>query len=180
MINKRQVFVTIQYRDELSLGENRQKLGYAAYNWGILISPKVSAGKDCYAFDVSDAARPDPETRVDCNPNRDWVFRSKPNVDPLFSGHVLGRVMIGKVPNDIGTSAIEARLAAIPLPEKEAVPEQNCVSWTMSAIQALQEIRLAEQFDLKEFMAYAIRYADQRLKAVDATANVVNYTRRKK
>ena len=74
MTDKRQVFVTLHYRDELSLGENRQRLGFAACQWGILISPKVSKGRDCFTYDVSNAARVDPNTRTDLNPQRNWYF----------------------------------------------------------------------------------------------------------
>lgn len=148
MKNKRRVFVSIHYRGALSLGENRQQLGYAAYHWGILIAPKVDKKQDCYAFDVSDAAIPDPETRVDHNPNHEWVFRS----NPIVSGSLLGLIMIGKISNGVEMSEIRTHLQSIPVPQKNAIPEQNCVSWAMAAIQNLQENGFAEQFEMKKFM----------------------------
>lgn len=124
MSNKRRVFVLIHYCGALSFGENRERLGYAAYHWGILISPKVYRENDCYTFDVSDAARPDPETRVDRNPNHEWVFRS----NPIVSGSLLGLVMIGKIPIGVEISEIRSRRQSIPVPQRNAIPEQNCVT----------------------------------------------------
>lgn len=106
MSNKNRLFVSIYYRGALSLGENRQRLGYAVYNWGIVISPKVYKENDCYTFDVSDAAKPDPETRVNLNPDHEWIFRSNPTV----SGNLLGLIMIGKISNGIEISEIRIRL----------------------------------------------------------------------
>lgn len=92
MRNKRRIFLSIHYRGALSLGENRQRPGYTAYHWGILISPKVYKEQDCYTFDVSDAAVPDPETRLDHNPSYEWRFRSNPTV----SGSLLGLIILQK------------------------------------------------------------------------------------
>ena len=52
--------------------------------------------------------------------------------------------MIGKVPNEITDGEIQAHLDSVPLPIKDAVPEQNCVSWTRDAIQKLQAQSIAE------------------------------------
>ncbi|KFZ14652.1 hypothetical protein V502_05965 [Pseudogymnoascus sp. VKM F-4520 (FW-2644)] len=178
MSNKRRVFVSIHYRGGLSLGANRQRLGYAAYHWGILISPKVYKESDCYAFDVSDAARPDPETRVDHNPNHEWGFRSNPTV----SGSLLGLIMTGKIPNGVEISEIRTLLQSIPVPQKDAIPEQNCVTWVMSAIQTLQSSGFAEQFEINKFMDAGIEFADATLadkSGSPATVAKMNYTTRK-
>ncbi|OBT62172.1 hypothetical protein VE03_08337 [Pseudogymnoascus sp. 23342-1-I1] len=177
MSNKRRVFVSIHHRGALSLGENRQRLGYAAYHLGILISPKVYKEQDCYTFDVS-AARPDPETRVDHNPNHEWIFRSNPTV----SGSLLGLVMVGKIPNGVEISEIRTRLQSVPVPQRNAVPEQNCVTWTMSAIQTLQENGFAEHFDINKFMDVGIEFADATLSDKSGTPSTVakmNYITRK-
>ncbi|KAE8148038.1 hypothetical protein BDV25DRAFT_159097 [Aspergillus avenaceus] len=108
MSNKRRVMVTINHRDRLSLREHRAQLGFAAYHWGILIQPKNTKGSDSSTYDVSDAAMPDPHTRVDHNPNRDWIFRPKHRVNAELSGRLLGRVMVGKVPNNVPDAHIEA------------------------------------------------------------------------
>jgi hypothetical protein len=178
MSNKRRVFVSIHYRGALSPGENRQRLGYAAYHWGILISPKVYKERDCYTFDVSDAARPDPETRVDLNPNHEWIFRSNPTV----SGSLLGLVMIGKIANGVEISEIRTRLQLTPVPQRDVVPEQNCVTWVMSAIQTLQENGFAEFFEINKFMDAGIEFADKTLadkSGSPARVAKMNYTTRK-
>lgn len=177
MSNKRRVFVSIHHRGALSLEENRQRLGYAAYHWGILISPKVYQEQSCYTFDVSDAARPDPETRVDHNPNHEWIFRSNPTV----SGSLLGLIMIGKIPNGVEISEIRTHLQSIPVPQRDAILEQNCVTWVMSAVQTLQGSGLAEQFDMNKFMDTGIEFADATLSDKSGTPMVAktNYTTRK-
>jgi hypothetical protein len=179
MGNKRQVFITLHHRDEVSLGESRQRLGHAAYHWGVLISPKVSKGRDCHVYDITNAARPDPITRVDLNRDRNWLFRAIANIDPLSSDHLLGMVMVGKVPNGTSYIDIEDLLRSIPLPKKDTVPEQNCVTWVKAAIQKLQCAKLAEQFDLNKFMNYALGYADQRMGNSGTAASTINYTNRK-
>lgn len=134
MSGKPRVIITIHHRDELSLGDNRNQLGLSAYHWGILIQPKNPKGSDSTAYDISDAARPDPITRQDLNPNRDWHFRPKPGVNPVLSGRLLGKVMIGKVPNNLTDAGIEAILKEVPLPAKNAKPVQNCVTWILTAV----------------------------------------------
>jgi hypothetical protein len=55
--NKRRVVVALYHRDRLSLGDNRKRLGYEAYHWGILIMPKKprTGGRlDCNAYDATD------------------------------------------------------------------------------------------------------------------------------
>jgi hypothetical protein len=160
MRNKRRVIVTIHHRDELSLGHHRERLGHEAFHWGILIAPKKSRGSDCNAYDVSDGVTPDPESRQDLNPERDWLFRSKEQVDPTRSGRLIGRVLIGKVPNRITDAEIKNILAAVPLPVKNAAPAQSCVTWVLAAIRALQDAGIARQFDVNQFIAWALTYAD--------------------
>lgn len=178
--NKRRVFITWHHRHEFSIGENRQRFGSAAYHWGVLISPKKSVTRDCYAYDVSDGPHPDPMTGVDHNPNRDWVFRAKPNVNPMLSGHLLGRIMIGKVPRSVTHAEIQTCLESIPLPRKGVLPEENCVSWVKSAVRRLQEKGLAERFDIDRLVADSLAFADQRMESPNSTANIINYTSRPK
>lgn len=150
MSNKRRVMVTVHHRSGLSLRDNRVRLGLAAYHWGILIQPKKPKGDDSNAYDVSDGAKPDPTTRHDLNPDREWLFRAEEGVNPLRSGHLLGRVMIGKVPNHVTDADIEDLLRKVPLPLKNT--EQNCVTWVSASIQALQKEKLAEEFDVNQLM----------------------------
>jgi hypothetical protein len=105
-------------------------------------------------------------------------FRVTTKVDPKLSAHLLGMVMIGKLPNEVDSSEVETRLRSLPTPQKNAIPEQNCVTWVISAIRTLQDAGLAEQFNLDEFMAYAIGYADQRMDNPAGAKDIVNYTSR--
>jgi hypothetical protein len=168
MSNKRRVMLTIHHRDELSLGPNRARLGYATYHWGILIQPKKSKGSDSNAYDVSDGA---------FNPNFEWRFRATRGVDPLRSGRLLGRVMIGKVSNNVADTQIEAILRAVPLPVQNTTPEQNCVTWILAAIPALQQHGLAEVFDVDQLLASALQRGHSWLKDPGPN-NFYNYTDR--
>lgn len=166
--------VTIHHRDEMSLGENRSRLGYEAFHWGILIAPKGSKGPDCTAYDVSDGAIPDPNTRQDLNPERNWFFRPKERVDPIRSGRLIGRVLIGKVPNHISDAQIQTILVAVPLPIKNTT--ESCVTWTSAAIRSLQNNGIAKQFDIDRFMGRALTLADEWL-AKPKSDNLYDYTR---
>lgn len=87
--------------------------------------------------------------------------------------------MIGKVPNEITYADIRALLEVIPVPQKGALPEQNCVTWTRTAICKLQENGLVEQFALDRFMDKSLAFADQRLHNTDSTPTYINYTGRR-
>ncbi|KAL4946373.1 hypothetical protein BDV06DRAFT_136977 [Aspergillus oleicola] len=176
--NKRRVFLTLHHRDELSLSKNRRRLGHASYHWGILITPKRSKGRDCYAYDVTNAVDPDPFTRIERNPDYEWRFRHKDNVDPMISGSLLGRILIGKVPHGISHKEIQAILEEVLVPRKNMRPEENCVTWTRGAIRKLQRTGLVEQFDVKRFMDDALKFANGRLGDPGGTVNIINYTRR--
>ena len=171
MHEKRRVFVALHYRDHLSLGEHRQELGFSAYHWGILVSPKVSIGRDCFACDVSNGVRLDPETWTDLNLERDWYFRSSCKVDPVQSAHLLGMVMIGELPPDVQDSSVRLRLEYLPLPRRETT--ENCVTWIQHAITVLQAEEWVEMFDLNEFMVFALDFADQRMQDPEMTENII-------
>ncbi|PGG95570.1 hypothetical protein GX51_08215 [Blastomyces parvus] len=70
------------------------------------------------AYDVSDGVRLNGETGQDLNSERDWFFRVKNNVNPLDSGRLVGRVMIGKVPPQTTENDLETILRGVPLPER--------------------------------------------------------------
>lgn len=195
MRNKRRIFVTIHYRGQYSLREHRQRLGHAAYHWGILITPKTPTGKDCHLYDASDGMRPDPITGEDHNPTREWYFRANTNLDLDTVNRLLGRVMVGKVADDgADSSTIQARLEAVPLPVNSSNnsnetmgPEQeqgqgqglvqNCVSWVKEAVRKLQGVGFVEEFEVDGMMDAALRFADECMKKPDNRA-VMNYTRR--
>ncbi|PWY94725.1 hypothetical protein BO94DRAFT_282623 [Aspergillus sclerotioniger CBS 115572] len=174
--NKRRVLVTLHYRGALSLRENRERLGFAVYHWGILVAPKASTGRGCYSFDVSDGINLDPGSGVNRNPNFEWVLRAKTGVNPLPSSHLLGRVMIGKISHDVSFEQLDALLRSIPLPRK-GVSGENCVSWTRAAVAKLQEKGWAERFNIDCFMDDSLAYAHQRMDA-DDVKSIINYTSR--
>lgn len=178
MRNKRQVFVSLQHRSALFIRENRQCICYAAYHWGLLICPNNPKGSDCYAFDASDGILLDEISGVNLNPEGYWNFREKANINPQAINHLLGSVMIGKLPNDVALAEIRGLLESIPLPEQGAQSEQNCVTWTRAAICKLREKGLVEEFDLDRFMDDALAYADQRLHNFESTPASINYTGR--
>jgi hypothetical protein len=163
MSNKRRVFLTLFGRDELSVGENRMRLGSEAYHWALLIAPKSfqkSATAVCHSFDVTNGAKVDPENRVNLNPNGDWYHRHKQNMDPARSGRLLCMIMIGKVPNNVDLAQIVTALGQLQLPSRH-VQGQHCVWWIKRAVRQLQLMGLAEQFDIDRLEADGLRLADQ-------------------
>lgn len=187
MRNKRRIFVTIHYRGQYSLREHRQRLGHAAYHWGILITPKQPTGKDCHLYDASDGIRADPITGEDHNPTREWYFRANTNLDLGTINRLLGRVMVGKVADDdidAGADGIQAQLEAVPLPVNTnklggpgSGPAQNCVGWVRDAVRKLQGVGVVEEFEVDGMMDAALRFADECMKKPDSRA-VMNYTGR--
>ncbi|KAJ5747673.1 uncharacterized protein N7511_009369 [Penicillium nucicola] len=177
-----QIFITIHHRNELSLDKSRRDLGSSAYHWGILLAPRRSRGANCHAFDVTDGSSPDPLVRKDNNPNFEWKFRVKKNVNPDHSGSLLLRIRIGKI-RDSNSSGhafdnIDTLLRSIPLPVKDndrSTPSQNCVGWVQAAIRKLQMNGLAEDFDVDFFMANALAFVDRRLADVDHVPGVINH-----
>ncbi|OBT82452.1 hypothetical protein VE02_08799 [Pseudogymnoascus sp. 03VT05] len=63
--------------------------------------------------------------------------------------------MIGKIPNGVEISEIRTRLQSIPVPQENAIPEQNCATWAMSAIQTLQENDAAAALALLHVLSLA-------------------------
>lgn len=151
MSNKRRVLIALHHRNALSLPPERERLGHAAYHWVILIEPKFSRGANANAYDVTDAPGIDPNNRVNQNPENDWRFLAQCGVNPYKDSRFIGRVMIGKLPNNVKDSQVESILRGVEVPIKNAVPGQNCVTWTMAAIQALQSNGFVEKFDLDTF-----------------------------
>lgn len=176
--NKRRVFITLHHRDDLSLPHNRRRMGYGAYNWAILITPKVSAGNDCFAYDITNAPEPDALPRFESKPNLDWRYRQKPHVNPNNCSNLVVKIMIGKIPNDITYAHIQSFLESIPIPEIGTHHKQTGVRWIVCAIHKLQHSVLSEQFNIREFMEEAIKLADARLRFGSSVPEITDYTRR--
>ncbi|KAK2751753.1 hypothetical protein FQN55_009194 [Onygenales sp. PD_40] len=132
----------------MSLREGIRKM-YGAYHWGVLLAPKKSNGCDNTAYDVSDGVRLDSETGQDLNPERDWFFRIKNDVNPLESGRLIGRVMIGKVPPQTTKSDLESILRGVALPDKES--GERCRHWVWNALSILQNASVIPNFDIGKF-----------------------------
>ncbi|KIW77207.1 hypothetical protein Z517_09653 [Fonsecaea pedrosoi CBS 271.37] len=134
-------------------------------------------GFDPNVYDATDATIPDPISRVDLNPNHDWRFRSKTSVNPMHSGRLLGRIMIGKVPPRITIEGVDDILRQVPLPIKNSTLVQNCVTWVLAAVEVMQKQDLAEAFDVDQFSIKALELADQWLKDPNPR-HFHNYTNR--
>ena len=176
--NKRRIVVALYHRDRLSLGDNRKRLGYEAYHWGILVMPKKPPRTDgrpgCNAYDATDITVTDPKTRRDLNPDNDWFFRPQHHINPSSTGRLIGRIIVGKLPRNVADSDIDNLLAEVPLPVKDASPTQSCVSWALGALSALQASGLAWSFDVGQFRDWALAYGDRCMANLGAD-NVCEY-----
>ena len=192
--NKRRIYITIHHRGAKSLGKNRTDLHLSAFHWGILLAPKAFDGgsndlsTDCtkttngttngtVLYDVTNSLMPFPDDQL--NTSAAWYFRSRRNVNLRrdHNLHIIGRIMIGKVPAQISDAEIETVLAdEVPLPDKGAVPPEDCVTWTRNAVRCLQEERVMvvagagpgkSWFDVWVFMEWCLGYADRCLAELD-------------
>lgn len=163
MSDKFRVDVEVFHRDEISLDPaNQVKLGYAIYHWAILIRPKDFRSIDaCTSFDATNGVRLDPIRRIDVNKDNDWYFRVSYRVNPLASGRFLGAVTIGKLPKNVTAQQVEAVLSTVDLPRKGQSPEEDCSSWIMSALDALQKEGFTEAISAEEIMASAKALGDE-------------------
>lgn len=176
--NKRRVYITLHHRDDLSLPHNRKKMGYGAYNWAIVISPKVSMGGDSFAYDVTNVPEPDSFPKFESNPDREWRYRQKPHVDPANCSTIVKKIMIGKIPNDITYSLIQSCLESIPIEQNDTHHKQTGVRWIVLAIHKLQHtVLLAEKFSIREFIDEAVKLTDERLRLGPSVPEVTDYTK---
>nr|POE92411.1 hypothetical protein CFP56_69658 [Quercus suber] len=164
MSNKDRVCIEVFHRNELSIGEaNRQRYGWATYHWAVLVRPKDfnRIGRSA-SYDVTDAPRQPPGGAFgDINPNRDWWFRRRTDVNPFNSSAFLAAVTIGKLPKGVRADQVETVLAQVPLPRKTQTPEQNCTTWIRHAIAALQQAGYAENIAVDDIMKTAMEEGDK-------------------
>ncbi|KAF5021320.1 hypothetical protein F66182_6642 [Fusarium sp. NRRL 66182] len=140
-----------------------------------MIMPDVSQGRDCHIFEATDASEIDAVTFRMNNPTMNWWFRSKGDIDPELSTKLIGRIVIGQIPNEISKAELQEFFEAIPLPVKNTHPQQSCVTWAANAIRALQRQGWAPDFDLPGFQDWALSYADERMRGVDSKEPKVVY-----
>ncbi|EPE09013.1 serine threonine protein kinase [Ophiostoma piceae UAMH 11346] len=167
--------VAVYDRGDYSRGRMRQVFEYEAYHWGLLMGPEVPAAPDFWSFDATDASEIDPVTFRMTNPTMDWLFRARDSVDLDTNSIILGRMVIGEVPEGMLFSELRDLLRAVPLPERNREPQQSCVTWTVNAVKLLQERSLVPQFDLQTFKDQVLSYGDDRIKKEEALEPSVKY-----
>lgn len=175
MSSGRRVAVALYHRDGYSTGRNRLILGYEAFHWGILIMP--AEGQGPYdAYDATDRNEIDPATFRMENPNLDWWFDAKEGVvDTSRGGRLVGRVVIGGVPDGASACEVRAFLEGVPLPRRNQTPQQSCVTWVGNAIRALQGTGWAEGFSVGALMEGALAYGDDRMRDLEGFPEVIYY-----
>ena len=158
MSNKPRICVAVFHRDKLSLGEeNHKRLGLAIFHWAILIRPKQFSKIDtCTIFDTTDSAIIDEVTGQNRNPEHNWRFRVRSNMNPLSDIRFVGAVVIGKLPSNYKIEHVRDLVAHVPLPQKDS-PGQNCVSWAREAIRALHGPGLANNHNEEDTFDAALR-----------------------
>ncbi|KAH7184806.1 uncharacterized protein B0J16DRAFT_122641 [Fusarium flagelliforme] len=169
------VALALYHRDHFSLGNARRTFGYEAYHWGILITPQTSRGRDCHAFEATDASEIDPVTFRMNNPTMAWWMRHKGNVDPALSAKLIGRIVIGQIPDGISAADLKKFFGTVPLPVKNTHPQESCVTWAIDAIRTMQRQGWVPQIELNGFKDWALSYADERMKGTNAREPSVRY-----
>jgi hypothetical protein len=152
MSNKDRVFVAVYVRpgsSELdSLSSTRSKTKPQKYHWGIWIEPKNSDGSGT-SFDLEDSISFSSVT----NP-----FGWRYHIDDHSSvpSRMLGRFMIGKVPEGMSVTDVGSALKLVPLPSDPQSPVGDVVAWIKAAIEELQEAGCAETFPIDTFINDAL------------------------
>jgi hypothetical protein len=175
MRNKPRISITLHPRGKNSLGENRRRLHYAAYHWGILISPKNSKSNngEHTLFDVTDSLFVHVTTR---EASDDWRFRIRASQDPDVAFQILVKVLVGKLDSRFVTvKEVERRFREIPLPRKGEQLGENCVSWTKGAVELLVKMGVLEGgFDVQKLNDEALGFADCCLREQKGLGNVID------
>lgn len=158
MRNKDRVYVALYFRQGISNEPAlRQQYQHAAYHWAILVMPKGSEGVGS-TYDVKYQ-----DTYSNVPGSGGWKYFYRGRADMRQSRAILGQVMIGKLPPEISSDDVDQMLSGIPIPEDNADPVQNCVSWLVHAIQELQQHNCGEQFDVNQFMNDALQLGDRKV-----------------
>ncbi|RBR25536.1 uncharacterized protein FIESC28_01499 [Fusarium coffeatum] len=158
------VALALYDRVNFSRGNSRRIFGHEAYHWGIIITPQPSSGRDCHAFEATDASDIDPVTFRMNNPTMGWWMRHKPNVNPDLSAKLLGRIVIGQIPDGVSGADLKKVFERVPLPVKNTHPQQSCVTWAIDAIRTMQKQGWVPQIELNGLKDWALYYADERMK----------------
>jgi hypothetical protein len=164
----KRAIVALYHRDHLSRGHYRRIFGYESYHWGFVITPENSQGQDSDSYEATDATELDPVTFRMNNPSMEWWLRCNESFEPEQNPKLIGRIIIGIVPEHISQDELKAFFKTVPLPVKDTEPQQSCVTWTIDAVKALQQKGWAYSFDIEKFKDWALAYADDRLRGSDA------------
>ncbi|KAI9162892.1 hypothetical protein HJFPF1_04487 [Paramyrothecium foliicola] len=68
----------------------------------------------------------------------EWWFRAKGNGDPALSAKLIGRIVLGQMPDSMSVAQLHDFFEKVPLPVMNTDPQQSCVTWNANAISALQ------------------------------------------
>lgn len=156
-----QIAVALHHRDQFSHGHNRQTFGYEAYHWALVVMPPDDEAGRYDSYDATDSSEIDKVTWRMNNPNMDWWFRVKTDIDPQEDPKVIGRITLGITTTS--RSQLKDLFASVPLPVKNSHPQQSCVTWAINAIAALQKDGIVPDFNVGEFKDKALGYADERM-----------------
>lgn len=142
----------------------------AKYHWGIWVEPKGSEGEGT-SFDI--------ETPTSTNFTGASLFglRLQTEDHKTTPPNMLGRLMIGKLPEGSTAKEIGPVLSEIPLPGDPGSPIQDNVSWIKAAIMELQEASCAERFFVEQFIKDAVSRAKKWESNRSKGPGKVNYTR---
>jgi hypothetical protein len=177
MSNKDRVYVCLYFRQGISNNPDlRQEYGLAAYHWSLLIQPKGSEGLgSTYDVKFTDAYGNLPGSGG-------WQYYYRSDADMRRSRAILCQIMIGKLEPGTSPDDVNELLRRIPIPVENTDPVQNCVTWLRYALRQLQQQGCAEDFDIDEFMAFALRLGDEKLgqdPGLRGQPFLQNYTSRK-
>lgn len=178
-----QIAVALYHRDHFSKGQTRKILGHGSYHWGIVIitPPSRQTSHDpseYHSFEATDASKIDPVTWRLKNPTMDWWLRSQTNFPgdlASLNEKLLGLVVIGAAPTDVSTDEFRGVFERIPLPVKNTVPQESCVSWALDAVRAVQTEGWASDFDISQFSDWALEFADKSLDDLGSRVQIVPY-----
>jgi hypothetical protein len=176
MSNKDRVFVAISThatgaQSELSSlsSNNKLKTTPSQYHWSIWIEPKRAPDTGT-SFALADSL---PHASV-ANP---FGWRLEVNHHAAPPPRMLGRIMIGKVPEDVSRESIEEALREVPLPCDPGSRVSDGADWIQGALDVLQGCGAAETFSIEAFMADAMGSAAQwTSKKNNGDVQKINYT----
>lgn len=151
-----QTLVLALYRHNTS----HQQRGFEAYNWGLLVSPAQSQGRDATAFAASNSLLIDPATGKPSDRDGEWYLETKLQVSALSGGRLLGQLAIGEIPDSVTVEELHRVLGGVRLPAKGA--QQASVTWVADAVKSLQGRGWAKNFNVEQLKADALAYADDR------------------